>query len=55
MEKYRFDDAYSLVSVYDDEAECYLHAGTYFTYDINAKMSDAEKTAIVSHANRHID
>ena len=45
MEKYRFDDAYERVYVYDNEAACYLHAGTYLAYGIDSKMSDDEKAA----------
>ena len=47
MEKYRFDDAYSLVSVYDDEAECYLHIGSYLGCGINSAMDNATKVVLL--------
>lgn len=47
MDQYRFDDAYESVYVYDDEAKCYLHVGTYLAYGIDKKMSETEKLKIV--------
>ena len=44
MEKYRFDDAYKRVYVYDNDAACYLHAGTYHAYGLTSNMTDEEKT-----------
>lgn len=47
MGKYRFDNNYEKVYEYDEKQKAYIFIGTYFAFDIDKKMSDAEKTKIV--------
>ena len=43
MKRFRFDDAYSKVYEYDDDAQAYIFYASYFACGITADMSENEK------------
>ena len=46
-DKYRFDDAYETVYVYDEDAKAYLSCGSYYAYGITSDMTEEEQIRIV--------
>ena len=51
MDKYRFDDVYEKVYEYNDDAQAYIHCGSYLAYNITAKMSESEKIQAVKEGS----
>jgi hypothetical protein len=43
VKKYRFDDAYSKVYEYDENAMAYIFIGTYYAFGIKTNMQEKEK------------
>jgi hypothetical protein len=50
MEKYRFDDTYQQVHEYTPEQGGYLFVGSYTSFGLTPRMSDAAKTQAVDLA-----
>ena len=47
MERFRFDDDYRKVYEFDEDANAYMHVGSYLAFGIDAGMDDNEKIKMV--------
>ena len=47
MEKYRFDDDYEKVYIYDNSANAYVFIGSYFAFGLQWTMTDTTMISIV--------
>ncbi len=47
MDRYRFDDAYCKVYEYDSSRKAYLFLGSYYAFEITARMTTRKKVRIV--------